>query len=51
MSTTTKLGANDLIVEPIAEAVAIYDDLLAHLREFVVSEFERESCLRGRGLL
>ncbi|KAI4735170.1 hypothetical protein E4T50_14302 [Aureobasidium sp. EXF-12298] len=35
MSATTKLGAGDLIVEPIAEAVALYDDLLEQLREFM----------------
>ncbi|KAG9568742.1 hypothetical protein KCU79_g2131, partial [Aureobasidium melanogenum] len=38
MSATTKLGAGDLIVEPIAEAVALYDDLLEQLREFMPSE-------------
>ncbi|KAG9604316.1 hypothetical protein KCU77_g1392, partial [Aureobasidium melanogenum] len=37
MSATTKLGAGDLIVEPIAEAVAMYDDLLEQLREFMTS--------------
>lgn len=38
MSVTTELGAGDLIVEPIAEAVALYDDLLEQLREFMVSD-------------
>ncbi|KAG9603533.1 hypothetical protein KCU77_g1785, partial [Aureobasidium melanogenum] len=37
MSATTKLGAGDLIVEPIAEAVALYDDLLEQLREFMAT--------------
>lgn len=38
MSATTKVDAGDLIVEPISEAVAMYDDLLKQLREFMVSE-------------
>lgn len=38
MSATTKVDAGDLIVEPIAEAVAMYDDLLKQLREFMVSK-------------
>ncbi|KAH0261483.1 hypothetical protein KCU91_g13990, partial [Aureobasidium melanogenum] len=37
MSATTKLGAGDLIVEPIAEAVALYVDLLEQLREFMAT--------------
>ncbi|CAD0088287.1 unnamed protein product [Aureobasidium mustum] len=37
MSTSTKLGADDLIVEPIAEAVAMYDDLLEELRKFMAT--------------
>ncbi|KAH0268426.1 hypothetical protein KCU91_g9416, partial [Aureobasidium melanogenum] len=37
MSATTNLGAGDLIIEPIAEAVAMYDDLLEQLREFMAT--------------
>ncbi|KAK6000492.1 hypothetical protein QM012_003738 [Aureobasidium pullulans] len=37
MSITTKPGSGDLIVEPIAETVAMYDDLLEQLREFVAT--------------
>ncbi|KAG9653323.1 hypothetical protein KCU64_g7963, partial [Aureobasidium melanogenum] len=37
MSATTKSGAGDLIVEPIAEAVALYDELLEQLREFMAT--------------
>ncbi|KAH0340533.1 hypothetical protein KCU81_g6787, partial [Aureobasidium melanogenum] len=35
MSLTTSLDAGDLIIEPISEAVAMYDDLLEQLREFM----------------
>ena len=32
-------AADDIIVEPIEEAVAIYDKLLKELRKFMVSDF------------
>lgn len=41
MSSSTNLGADDLIVEPIAEAVVMYDNLLEELRKFMVSDKER----------
>lgn len=47
MSATTNLGAGDLIIEPIAEAVAMYDDLLEQLREFMVSDSRYSSYARS----
>lgn len=32
-------AADDIIVEPIKEAVAVYDKLLKELRTFMVSDF------------